>query len=235
MANITEEQKYEKIERYLDGSLSEQELEAFETQIEADEELKKEIARHRTSHLVLEYATYLKDKERLSAIDRELETQEASVTISSRSSRIILLRRIAAAASVLFVAGVAVWIWASATYSQGAVAKQLFAETELEVKRSSGPIAEMPNDVQLLLAQDHFRAGEYNEAIEIYNRVGSTNSDLRFKAQWNLIVTSIANGSCDFNCEYLITSLAEDPRHPYQERAAQLVEKRGHFFYRLLN
>ena len=222
------EKLQETIENYLNGALTTVQKKEFESALNTDPELARQVDLHRKAGILIDHANYQADKAWLASIEKEMVRGEGTV-------RRLTIRRWSVAASFLVLIGLAGWLFTSSRYSDASLSKQFFATSELEQQRSSNGQIEMPFDVQLLNAQALFSDGDYEKAREIYRTVAASDTDLAPKAEWNLLMTHFAESSCDSSCQSRIREIAGNPDNPYYERAASLVKRLDSRLYRLAN
>ena len=219
---MTDEALYTRIEEYLDESLPEGERELFEAQLKRDSDLQREVDLHRQARKILDYENYTRQKAHLSAIERQMYPDKKRI-----------IGRLAIAASLLLVITVGTWFWSRKNYSDVALATRYFATSELEVQRSPESGQAIPMNEEFMKAQKMFREGNYPGALEIYNELASAESDMKFKAEWNILTASLASGNCNADCEAKIALIARDKTHPYNERAVALQKARRSLFHRI--
>ncbi|MBQ4801817.1 hypothetical protein J8L88_03055 [Aquimarina sp. MMG015] len=96
---------FEKIERYLDKTLSEQEAIAFETEMATNPELKHEVEKHEELHKVLSDTDVLDFKKKLQKIGEEVKNEKLEDTKTSFFPYL----KIAASIVVIIGAGTLLW------------------------------------------------------------------------------------------------------------------------------
>ncbi len=96
---------FEKIEAYLNKRLSQEDLTAFEKEMQANPELQAEVAKHQSLHEVLRDKDTLEFKEKLINIHQEIKNEKNSSTKSGLSNYI----KIAATLVVLIGLGTLLW------------------------------------------------------------------------------------------------------------------------------
>lgn len=149
---------YNNIEAYLNGTLSEEEQEAFEQQLQVDEGLKKEVQIHRSifNQLSAHYQSEAKEtafKEKIAAISKQYQQDKVKIKplqVGNRRRNYAIATVLAVAASILLL----LWApWKTSLYEQFA-------------KHPTARFTEMSTDQNLLNeAEASFNAGQYSEAL----------------------------------------------------------------------
>lgn len=195
----TDQEKYEQIERYLDGSMTPAEREAFEANLQQDKSLADEVSLHRALH------RSLGNRQRRQLLDALADTAEQESQIRPPLIRQWLSPfRVAAAAAVLaLVAAVGVWIYRHAPGESPAVAEQPVVPP-LPTPPVDSPPAPAPltgkqeKPGQLALADR--RAFEPNRALDplVGTMVRGDNATISILKPGNDTVLPMKNGNIDF-------------------------------------
>ena len=166
------EERYEQIEAYLDGSMTEEQRLSFEQEIAEDESLRSEVDLHREIHSAIESRSQV-DAFRNLLSEVDAETQVAGKTRSidpeqSRSRSIPVTRWLAIAAAVLvfFIAGIQF-------FGPGVSDPATLAMNRLPAYEIPSPTRSSATELEQLRAEAyvHFEMGAFPEAIAVFERV----------------------------------------------------------------
>lgn len=163
---------FDKIEAYLFGQMSPADREAFEQELETNEDLAAELALHQLEHRSMELLAQQALQDNLNSWkeEKELEVatdikQEAKVVSFSQRRRFF---QIAAAAAVLLIAGFFIWNWQPDSIDNQAIASQLFESTSSSSRsKGTGNVPpELAPGLNALLAKDYVAAVSYFDAVK---------------------------------------------------------------------
>jgi len=220
------EERHEHIEAYLAGRLGADAVAAFEQELSDDATLRKEVELHRKAGIVLQHGLRESRKQRLREID---------ATLATRLPAIILWRRLAAAASVLVLLAVGVNFYAHRTYSNTAIAQDLFAPVPVETYRGSSAEEALSTTALMIQAQDQFKNKSYSQAIETYLLVIKQDDLLKEQAEWNLLTCYLASDPTGAQFDVLLRHIVDDFQHVYHDKALGLQRTLDGSLYRLVN
>ena len=162
---MNEDKKYDQIQRYLNGDLTEQEVQAFEEALTQDAELKEEM----DLHLLANDAVELIVEDELRADLKQLAQKSSQKTSQSSGAKVVSLRRrlyvFGAAASVLLLLGFFAINFQSNQYSNDAIASGAY-QNELLNRVRGAEDASLLQEGMTLLTQEN-----YEEAVAYFFRV----------------------------------------------------------------
>lgn len=212
---------FDKIERYLDGELTGAELNAFETALKTDPVLDEEVK----AHLLLEEALFAVEEDdvrtNIKQWRAEAKTEEKTSPQRGRLRSLGVLR-LAIAASIAVLIGLATFLWLPQQYSNEAILASNYQVDETFLSGDRGrDVSETPADPFAGAAQ-YYKDGEYGKAAEIYQAFPDNNKALyalghtHFKSEkYNLAINAfqklVAKNSIEYNeraewyllCSYL--------------------------------
>lgn len=163
---------FDKIEAYLFGQMSPADREAFEQELENNEDLAAELALHQLEHRSMELLAQQSLQNNLNSWKEEKE-MEATTTLKQEAKVVSFSQRrryfqIAAAAAVLLIAGFFIWNWQPDSVDNQAIASQLFESTSSS-SRSNGTgnvPPELAPGLNALLEKDYPAAISYFDAVK---------------------------------------------------------------------
>lgn len=242
--------RYEKIEAYLGGQLSESEARAFEQDLVQDAGLQEELNAHLLARDAIEVAIADSLRETL----KTWRGEEKTTKVNTEGPRIRTLwrRNLAIAASVLVLIVAGSFWWANSRYSDSAIAGRFYSAADLASLRN-GPAEEEPlaPGTQLILQGDypgaiqffnealmanennvearcyrgqaHFLQGDLDAAEADLRLVvqNSIHKNLQEKAEWVLALVYLKQGN-DSQWQPLIEKMASNPEHNYHPNAVNL-------------
>lgn len=244
----------DKIDQYLDGELSQKEVEDFETTMENDPSLEEEVL----GNLLLRETIETGYREEMRANIRQWRKEGAQVSTGTNIRKLTV--RLAAAASVLLVFGLAVFNLVLPSYSNEGISQIAYIQ---ETDLSGGLKGAGETDV-LTSAITNYEAGNYEQAIPLFQQfpdndkaiyglaqsyiqtdnfdpaisalkqlIDRGNIDYIEQAEYYLMMTYLKKG--DLNTEFysLLDKIADNGSAQYKEKA-QVVRKRLNSFWRSL-
>lgn len=216
---MTEEQRTERIEKYLNNNLHPEELAVFEKELADSLQLQSEVAEHKKANAILRYANQKQLKERLRQIDRE----------SAQTPRRRFLRTIAIAASVLVLIAFGVYM---TTWSDTGADKQLsMSAEELAIEffspatttqmRGTKPDP-MTYSSRLAQADLLFKAGDFSESAKTYELLSKESHPQSEKAEWNMALARMAVDDSRYLDD--LERIGQNPAHMFHGKAKDLLD-----------
>lgn len=244
------EDRYDKIEAYLGGQLSESEARAFEQNLAQDAGLQEELNAHLLAKDAIDVAIADSLRETLKTWKEE-EKGNIGITEGPRI-RTLWRRNLAIAASVLVLIVAGSYWWANSQYSDSAIAGRFYSAADLASLRK-GPGDQEPLAPGTKLIQQ----GNYTEAIQFFNDAllanennnearcyrgqayllqgdltaaetdlklvvqNSIHKNLQEKAEWVLALVYLKEGNAS-QWQPLVEKMASNPEHNYHPDAVNL-------------
>ncbi len=238
---------FEKIEAYIEGSLSETELGSFKTLIEANPELKNEITIHKELQNELANTKAIDFRKKLITAKEELaqeNTKQKKKTLASSSYWKI-------AASIIFIIGVSTFFWFQNTTEQDLYAmyytpypigdikrgaddtenkvfkdilfnykNQKYQETITDLEKL---VLQKPNEekLKLCLGNSYLNTDQLIKAKTLF-KAFSTESTNYFDAQWFLALTYLKMNQKDSMIPILKELISQNTR--YKKNAIALLK-----------
>jgi anti-sigma factor RsiW len=226
---------------YLQGELGEEESRQFEEKIKADKKLALEVERQRALEKGFQSI-------KVDALANEMRSWREDAKVRplnrQRGGRLLVLRRIAAAAAValilLFVGGK--W-YANSQFGRSALTEVHFKEVFLDESTlsSTGQAKELPEDLlKLQEAAEAFEAENYKEAERLYSLLAdrfregvegvdpSMARDYADLSEWNAVLALLFSGGSREEVKVAALRITQDTEHIYRIDAYQLLEKMDH-------
>ncbi|MDH7447666.1 hypothetical protein [Aquimarina sp. 2201CG14-23] len=243
---ITQE-LFEKIEAYIEGSLSEAELRSFKTLIETNPELKKEIMIHKELQNELSNTKAIEFRKKLVVVSKELTDQN---NIQRKKSSILSYWRIAA--SLIIIIGLSTFLWLQNNPEQDLYAMYYTPYPIGDIKRGSDTtndtvfkdillnyknqeyqktiagleslIVERPNEekLKLCLGNSYLNTDQLIKAETLF-KVVSKESETYFDAQWFLSLTYLKMNQEERMVPILKKLVSQNTR--YKKNASALLKK----------
>ena len=180
---MNDQQSNDRIEAYLSGAMGPADQASFEQLMATDQQLAREVDRHRKAQVVINHGFNEDLKSRLTAID------EADAKQPARRRTMPIFWKIAIAASVILAIGGQ--FWANRAYSDTAIAENLIAMTDTQLLRGSDITS---TESKFKEAELLFLAGRYRDAEQHYTDLLSEDDLLVPKAEWNLLLCYFVQG-----------------------------------------
>ena len=243
-----QQEKYERIEQYLAGTMSEAEKLAFESELQESSSLAREVERHQTAHRLL-------SDEKKIELRNLLETvgQEYTSTPPSNPKFSVAWRW---AAALLVLVGIAASLWWLVPFSQQGDLYGEFYETypvyslqrqtpsentelfdqamELYIKKDYVSAAEKLQEVletenepmtRFYLGICRLELNQESKAIEQFQSIIDQGDNFfESQSQWYLALTYLKLKQPE-EAEPLLQSMAKDGFHPYQAKAKAVLKK----------
>ncbi len=234
---------FEKIEGYLAKKLSQEELSAFEKEMAADPELKREVEKHRELHNVMSDKGTLEFKEKLQKISEEIKKEQSKSNVYYSYWKI--------AASIIIILGVGTLLWSSliktndlsdiyATYynpyptediTRGDSANKLnnilknYSEGKYDLvitELSESSSVSASEQLRLYLGNSYLNTGKEQKALLEFQSVPKS-SKYYEDASWYNALTYLKMGKKKKSLEAL--NVIVQFNGIYKEKALQLIEK----------
>ena len=219
---MTEEQRIERLEAYLGGTMSKDERVIFDSELALDQSLREELEKHKKAHQAI---TYMNRKE----LKQKLETIDAESVFPAKQARIRkLVLRVAAAASIVLLVGFGI-VFTTGYFEQESsladLSEEYFVPTIPESFRGENDQNTSSFEEQLVQADLLYQNGDYAGAIVEYKRLSLIDHTLNDLADWNLLMSYLLSESHQSEFKNLLNRIVADQRHMYQERARRLQKE----------
>jgi len=238
-------ERVERIGRYINDQLSDDEKSRFEKEMAADESLAIEVKRYGKLYDGLASLERSEIKNTLLKLDPELRRSKF---------RLRPLRRyLAIAASVLLILGVGLFWYANQSLSNKALAATYFESpvttqrtTEQHVGLLQRGIQHYENDAyeealvsleQVMQEEDdhaaalyyqalaHFKLQAYSKSRQVAQDANLVNDNrFKYRVEWLRILTLLAEEN-ESDAKGMLEDVSNNVEHPYQDRAQRLVAK----------
>lgn len=163
---MNEEKKYEQIQSYLDGDLSETERQAFEQELNQDSDLQAELNLHLLSNDAIELV--IEDSLRDDLKQLQLESQK--VTEPAKKGRVVGLRRrlvsLSIAASILLVVGFFAANYQINQYGNQSIAGAMYENDLLNRVRGNSNASLLQQGMEFYTQENYAAAIEYFEQVD---------------------------------------------------------------------
>lgn len=217
---MTEEQRIERIESYIDKSMPADERLSFEKELETDTDLRNEVEQHAVATEVIRYASQKELKQRLQKIDAES---------SGTGSRRRLLRQLAIAASFLVLVAVGAYFMTADSGSNHGqmsmtpveLASDYFSPATVSQLRGQQPGSGSFSS-RLAYADQLFLEGKYSEAAKAYEELAKEDNPQQQKAEWNMILSRMANDDSRYLDD--LKKISSDVTHSFNQKAIDLLK-----------
>jgi hypothetical protein len=176
--------------------------------------------------VAIQHGSRLSHKTRLQELDRELD--------AARPGNVRLIRRLAAAASVLILIAAGAHFYAHHTYAHAALAESFYTPVQTEVFRGSD-VEKSSATIAFAQAQQFFRAESYDNAIEQYLLIIQANDLQKDKAEWNLLMCYLAKDPKGSQFRVLMDHISNNPEHTFYHKSQELQRTMHGTLYRIVN
>ncbi len=256
------EERFDKIEAYVLGTLNEVEKENFEQEISADKELATEVQLHKMEHEAMRILDrdHLKAQFSNWATEKQQQEQSSAKIVKMSSSRRLITRRLSIAASflVLLIAGFGL---IQNNYSNNALANELMPPTNWTDRGSmdGNPIeiafeamenknyeeaiqifddlknTQYAETALLYKAEAYYLSENYQLAESNYQTIVNENKSTAniHKAERGLVATFLKQNKTEAAIT-LLTSIAQNETHTYQKEAQIILEKQESWLRKLV-
>lgn len=216
---MTEEQKYERFEAYINGKMTNKEIAAIESELAVNQDMRTEMALHRKSHKAIAYLNQRDLKRRIVAIDDETKSSSSQAPIRK------LVIRVAVAASIALLA-VFIIVFSNDRFtsepSLAELSEAYFAPTHSETFRGANTDEKHSYEKQLISADSLYKLRNYDAAIQEYKRLSLIDNTLNDRAEWNLVMSYLLSDTHQSKFIEALNQIVEDPTHMFQEKAVSL-------------
>lgn len=240
---------FERVDKYLNNELSEQERQELENQAAHDEDLSAELERQQAAHKVLDLVIAKNLKQQLEDLEEE------SKVVAMPRQRRFSLYQLAAAASVLLIIGFGTLFFLNSSDDPAALASAYYETPDLNTQRS---VSADPNTTDALtqglemlnleqyqeaittlstieadneqyipaqyaLGHAHYLAGQYQAAETSFTAV-SDSGDFRYaeEGEWYALLACLAQAQ---GCSTRLQAITNQTDHTYYLQAQQIAEK----------
>lgn len=239
----------EHIKSYLNGALTETEKQAFQEQMADDITLQKEVEAYQTIFNGLNHLADDNFEEEVIQWSNSLRDKKLSLSLQNgKVKRSILFRRIAIAASIVLLAGFGLSWWSSQNYSNDALADQFYsAPLSTQTMGNNQDALLKPLHKLFEKAHEQYQNQEYQKASQTLNDLSAILKGneqqmdaLRFKfykenVEWTSILTDLKLGRFTSSSEKLLSEIANNSKHGYNEQAKSLQNDLNSFWRSLGN
>jgi len=218
------------IDKYLDDELSEPEVNAFEEEMQTNEDFAHEVKLQQTARETVEYANFM---DKIETIRSEKSSSEQSVKPSGSIIRRLLpvVGLVAAALIVLLI-----WQpWQRSFYQPYELNITQLSSSNSSLQQAQNtynsgdytaaiPLLEkFPDTIpaQIAKANAHYELGEFDQAVASLKPIASGNSGYKTTANWYLALTYLKQDQS----EKARTALKEIKAGEYYDRAQRLLNK----------
>lgn len=243
---MIEDETYEQIEAYLEGSLLGAEKDAFEARLLSDSDFSEVVRKSRAAYQLLEVS--VADR----AVQMAVQEAEEAPTISLRRTR--RLRLFAATIAGLFILNLA-YFFANSQFNSIALAQSHYQSYDVAGMRGVQSLSEVKSllaakeyqaaipllqsipqadpgyvEGRMYLGNALYQVRRPRDAARVFQQVAEAN-DVRFSqaADWYLALSLLADHQNDQASETL-QSISQQATHPYRDEANGLLEELGSFW-----
>lgn len=255
------EEKFDKIEAYLFGSMTPEERTEFEAAALSDIELQTEINLHELEHQAMQILEEQDLKAQFAAWKTEKVAATEEPKIVQLKPRRSLRRVLSIAASVLIVMGVGLNIWVQTTYSNDGLGNAYRERTSLSDRNMGStnplnPVLDLMAAQQYeaaitaiealeqeeyryvalkLKAESYMQLEDFEAAIATYRTILSENPSQvdRMQAEYLLGLALLQNGESEA-AKVTLATIAADETHTYQAEAQALLTQLDSFWRKLV-
>lgn len=224
---MNEEMRQERIETYLSGTMSEENRKKFEDELATDAGLQQAVAAHSNTDIAIRRLQSNALKSRLAAIDSEMDASDMTKNGTTAVVR-QMYRKIAVAAVILLVvAGGATILMKGSQATMQELATEYYAEIQVDELRSGQKGRPVENDwrQRLIVADQDFREGKYEEAAAIFQDLEDENLIHQEKIQWNLLMSYLAMDGKEEKAKSLLKVILSNPDHGFYDQAVTIEKK----------
>lgn len=256
---MNEEKKYEQIQSYLEGSLSETEKRAFDQELKQDPDLQAELDLHILSNDAIELAI----EDSLRADLKQLHQESQQVEQPKKKGRVVGLRRrltaLSIAASILLIIGFFAANYQINQYDNQSIAGSMYENDLLSRVRGNNNASLLQQGMELYTQENYSAAIEYFEQIDdaslkaeadyakghAYYNLGQfpaamesfaavvDSQDPRFveKSELFYLLSALAADQTDNNrFNTLLTQMIENEEHLHHHEALKIQKKLNSFW-----
>lgn len=228
------QQLHERIEDYLSRQLTGEDRRRFDHELQHDEALRDTLAEHQAAQSVLRYAVAREQKARLQAIEAENPVLKRTTPVIVR--RIWIRRLAAAAAVILLMSTITVYLVAIKNYSNNAIAQAMYVKPFNDTFRSAPEVTDLdPWSAMLHEADEAFREGNNEKAKMLYLELLRTDNLRRDLAQWNLTLIYFHEDPRSLQFSILMDHILTDADHDYHLKALDLQRKSNSLLFKWAN
>ncbi len=243
----------EKIDAYLDGEMAGEELAQFEQLLKTNEKLEKAVK----NNLLLREGLLQIDRETKLRNDIRKWRSEVQQQNPPQPTLRPLRTRLAIAASILILIGMATFLWVPTFYTDQHIAATVY-ENDLPKLKTRSADGENPMQIASLalanenypeaianfkllpqndralygLAHAYYLSGDYDNAAASFRTLQSRNNpEFQERAQWYLLLSLLAGNKASEEAETLLNKVISDGGF-YSDQATGIKKKRQSFWRR---
>ena len=258
---MTNQDNFERIEKYLDGELPIDQRESLDKEMESNPELRADFHAHQLARQVIEVKIEDGLRADFAKWDNEANQSAKVIGINKSAKRRTMYRRYAAAMSVLLIAAFGIgWLF-SGNYSnnnlqaayyeapsgdrgtsnnQNSVTRAIIAFENAEFQKCIEMLklidAENPRfeEAQYFLGHAYVEVSQFTYAIPAFETVAGGN-DLKYKedAEWNLVLAKLAANQLDSGFYSKLDAIVNDQAHLYNAEAKNLKQDLNNLLRRI--
>lgn len=232
----------EHIKSYLEGSMSNPELQDFKSQLAADITLQQEVEAYKTIFDGFQYLGEEDFEQEVTKWGADLRGKNVTVPISGNAKRFSLYKKLALAASIVLLVGFGMSWWGSQNYSDAVLADNYYSAPISEGTMGDSPdVLLKPLHKLFEKAHQQFQDGEYEKAIQSFmdlEAVLQSNEQQMDKlsfnyykenVEWTLILAFLKTGQPS-SLEKPLNTITNNPNHGYTEQAGELKNDLASFW-----
>lgn len=213
----------DQIEAYLFNLLTDTEKAVFEAELSKNISLRKQLKRVRLEHQAIQLLEEERIKKQFGHWKEEkhiTDKKEATIVAMPRNRMRKNLSRFSAAASIILILVAAAFGWGNTHYTNQKLANAAFDYTSTSRSMDATTTSFFEN------AQRAYQEKKYVAAENSYQQIIQQNTDKAViqLAEWNLATTFLAMGATE-KTKQLLTKIAQNNNHIYQENATLLLEQ----------
>lgn len=253
---------FHRVDNYLYEKLNTEEKTTFEAELANNQDLQDELDRQRLEHQALKMLAKEQLRKNLSQWKQEKEDAKPEAKIIQMPQRSAW--RWAAAAAIMAIMFIGGQRWATSNYSDEALAlaytKTVDAGTSRNANATENDLLsqakaamqsklwsnalnilnqinqeEQKGEVMLLQARCDASLNDYDKAIQTYQTIIATIPAQKEAAEWNLLLTYLAEGKHSDEVTKISQTILNNPKHFYNtEKNMKALDKQLNSFWRKL-
>ena len=245
---MEQEALFDHIDAYIWNILSDEDRQAFEKNLETDEDLRAELALRQLENEAFQLAdkaalrTKMKQWREEAATETTVETtQTETKVVSINQGRVVRFSpmRWAAAAAIALMVFVGGRYWATTNYGSDVLAGEFSAKKGTEGEYfGAGGDAKIDAAAMLKEAQTAFQAKNYAQTTSLLQTIlaDKTVAPNHIQdAEWQMLMTYMANKNTGTDFNSLLAKLVNDTAHAYNKPALELNQKVQSIWWKIAN